>query len=81
MSKSKSKSAKKSGRVIRIVATKSGALIGCTKSGTIIDARVRARHGLKQVKSWTEVAADSWAQATKLYRAGRGSKGSSAKAA
>ena len=35
-----------------------------------------AKHlGVRSVKSWTEVEAESWAQATKMVRAGKGTKG------
>jgi hypothetical protein len=69
-------------KVIRLVAIKnekSGreALVRVTRDGRVTDARTAARVGAKKpFASWTEVEADSWAQATALYRAGKGTKAS-----
>jgi hypothetical protein len=79
----KSAAKKIAGRVIRIVQVESGALVRVTKQGVITDSRLAERYGItKPFKSWTEVAADSWAKATAAYRAGKGTKGTiAAKAA
>jgi hypothetical protein len=70
-----------SGRSFRIVQVKSGALVGVTRAGKITDKRLGKRHGVTMFKSWTEVVAPSWAKATKLFRSGKGTKGSIARKA
>ena len=64
-------------RVIRIVVltnpkTKREALQRVNAEGRLIDARAQKRFDVKRVERWTEVEADTWAEATKLYRAGKG---------
>jgi hypothetical protein len=39
-----------------------------------LSKRAAAKLGVKKVSTWVEVEAKSWAQATKLVRAGKGKK-------
>ena len=66
-------------RVIRIVAltnpqTKREALERVTAEGKIASARQAKKFGVKTVKAWTEVEADTWAKAAEMFRAGKGKK-------
>ena len=66
----------KSGSVIRIATltnpkTKRQVFERVTADGRL-SKRAAANLGVKRVAKWIEVAASSWAQATKLARAGKG---------
>lgn len=75
VAKNGNSAAKKQGQVIRIVQLKGGALVRVTKAGVITDARLSERHKItKPFKTWTEIAADTWAGATKQFRNGGGKK-------
>jgi len=54
--------------------TKRKVCIRVTKDGHLAGLRYVQRFGVKKVATWMEVEAKSWAQATKLVRAGKGKK-------
>ena len=72
------KASSKRGSVIRVATlqnpkTKRQLFVRVTKDGKL--GKRDAQHlGVKQVAAWVEVPAKSWAQATKLVRAGKGKR-------
>jgi len=52
--------------------TKRASFVRLTAAGHLVGARYQHIFGVRKVATWTEVAAKSWKEATKLVRAGKG---------